>query len=192
MATFHGLGGPPRTPQNRGFADPRRVFSVNPRVDHTYAGGRTLPGAPKLGRRRGITFGQPYPNPPRWWQGVVGEWIVYWYLSYRKRYKEGLDFFYQAPVHADGLFRGRDFTRVDFLVDLGPRSRAGQIGRYTAVCFDPITPFTHPDPQADKNKRTALELSGYLLIFMDTDALKMNPQRIIEAGLKGRDLSNRR
>lgn len=192
MATFQpldpGLGGF----TNRGFRNPRRVFSRNPTISHLYAGGRTLPGAPKLGRRRGINPGQAYPNPPRWWMGPVGEWIIYWYLTARKRYKEGLDFYYQAPVFAPTLFASRDFTRVDFLIDLGPRSRAGQIGRYSALALDPITPFTHPDPQADKDKRTALELGGYLLIFIDTDALKMNPQRIIDEALKGHDLSSRR
>jgi hypothetical protein len=87
--------------------------------------------------------------------------------------------------------RARDFTRVDFLVDLGPRSRAGRIGHYSALALDPITPFTHPDPQADKDKRTSLELGGYLLVFLDTEPMKLNPKRIIEAALVGKDLSSR-
>jgi hypothetical protein len=180
-----------RTPTNRGFSNPRRSFEVNPVVKRPSGGGRFAKGAPTLGRRRKIVFGLPYPNPPSWWHGVVGEWVIYWYLTVRKRFKEGLDFYYQAPVYAPFLFRSRDFTRVDFLVDLGPRSRAGRIGHYSALAFDPFTQFTHPNPQADKDKRTSLELGGYLLIFMETQALKLNPQRIVEAGLKGQDLSNR-
>lgn len=183
---------PIRTPVNRGFQNPRRVFNVTPVVRRPSGGGRFAAGAPTLGRRRTIQFGQVYPNPPNWWKGVVGEWVVYWYLTARKHYKVGLDFYYQAAVYAPYLFRSRNFTRVDFLVDLGPRSRAGRIGHYTALALDPITPFTHPNPQLDKAKRASLELGGYLLIFLDTVPLKLNPQRIIEAALRGRDLSSRR
>jgi hypothetical protein len=181
-----------RTPVNRGFSAPRRVFEVNPVISRPYGGGRFAPGAPTIGRRYVIARGLAYPNPPKWWRGVVGEWIIYWYLTEKKRFKEGLDFYYQAPVYAPFLFRSRDFTRVDFLVDLGPNSRAGRIGHYSALAWDPITPFTHPDPQADKNKRIALEFGGYLLVFMETEQLKLNPRRVIEAGLVGRDLSSRK
>lgn len=180
-----------RTPHNRGFKNPRRTFNVNPVVKRPSGGGRFAKGAPTVGRRKGITFGLPYPAPPKWWFGPTGEWVVYWYLTARKRYKEGLDFYYQAPVYAPYLFRSRDFTRVDFLVDLGPTSRAGRIGHYSALALDPITPFTHPDPQMDKNKRTSLELGGYLLVFLDTEPMKLNPARIIDAALKGKDLSSR-
>lgn len=180
-----------RTPVNRGFSNPRRVFVVNPALRHGPSLGRFAKGAPTLGRRRGLQFNQAYPNPPKWWLGVVGEWVVYWYLTARKHFKEGLDFYYQAPVYAPYIFRSRDFTRVDFLVDLGPRSRLGMIGRYTALALDPITQFTHPDPQHDKDKRTALALGGYLLIFLDEQPLKLNPQRVVESALRGRDLSSR-
>lgn len=180
-----------RTPINRGFKNPRRVFTVNPLVARPYAGGRALKGAPSIPRTKGPKGSQAYPNPPGWWFGPVAEWVVYWYLTTRKHFKEGLDFYYQAPVFAPGLFRNRNFTRVDFLVDLGPTARAGQIGHYSALAMDPFTAFTHPDPQLDKDKRTALELGHYLLIFLEEMALKMNPQRVVDAALKGRDLSNR-
>jgi hypothetical protein len=180
-----------RTPHNRGFTAPRRSFTIAPVVKRPAGGGRFAKGAPTLGRRKTLKSAQPYPNPPNWWLGVVGEWVVYWYLTDRKRYVEGLDFYYQAPVHAPYLFRAKNFTRVDFLVDLGPKSRAGRIGHYSALALDPITAFTHPDPQADKRKRASLELGGYLLIFLQTEPMKLNPPRIIDAALKGKDLSNR-
>lgn len=180
-----------RTPHNRGFRNPRRVFMVNPALRHGVSQVRFVKGAPTLGRRRGLRFGQPYPNPPKWWLGVIGEWVVYWYLTARKRFVEGKDFYYQAAVFAPYLFRARDFTRVDFLVDLGPHSRLGRIGNYTALALDPITPFTHPDPQRDKDKRTSLQLGGYLLIFIEEGPLKQNPQRVMEAALRGKDLSSR-
>ena len=180
-----------RTPHNRGFSAPRRSFNRNPALRRFSGGGRFATGAPTLGRRKQLRFAQPYPNPPNWWLGVVGEWVVYWYLTDRKHYKEGLDFYYQAPVYAPFLFRSRDFTRVDFLVDLGPRSRAGRIGHYSALALDPITAFTHPDPQADKNKRTSLEFGGYLLVFLETEAMKLNPDRIVGEALKGKDLRSR-
>lgn len=181
-----------RTPVNSGFSAPRGTFNVNPEVDRPYTGGRLAPGAPGLGRRPRLKKGQTYPDPPRWWLGPVPEWIVYWYLIWRKKYEEGKDFYYQAPVFVPFLFQSRDFTRIDFLIDLGPLSKAGMIAGFTALCLDPFTEFTHPDPQADKDKRTELEKQGYLLIFLDVEMLKNGPRRVIEAALRGQDLSNRR
>ena len=183
---------PERTPINRGFSAPRDVFLVNPqRPGRTSAPSVSLTGAPQIGRRLTFHKNQPYPDMPKWWQGPVTEWIVFWYLTDRKHYVEGRDFYYQAPIFVPYLFQSRDFTRADFIVDLGPLSQAGQIGRYTALVFDPITAFTHPDPQFDKDRRTELDKQGYLLIFMEGEALKMSPKRIIDAALVGRDLSSR-
>jgi hypothetical protein len=181
-----------RTPVNRGFSAPRRSFNVNPVVARKYAGGANLPGTPKLGRRARLARFIPYPPPPPWWSGVIAEWAVYWYLTTRKHFQEGKDFYYQAPVFAPHLFRARDFTRVDFLVDLGPRSRAGQIGKYTALAMDPFTNFTHPNIQLDKDKRSDLDLDGYLLIFLYEPQLLLGPGYLVEEALRGRDHSSRR
>lgn len=182
---------PTRTPVNRGFANPRAVFSVNPTIERPYTGGILQRGAPTVGRRLTFHKGQAFPDAPRWWLGPVNEWIVYWYLTFKKHYEEGRDFYYQAPVFVPFLFQSRDFTRIDFLVDLGPRSRAGKLGKYTALALDPFTEFTHPNPQADRDKRTELDKAGYLLIFLDATMLQGAPARVIEAALQGQDLSNR-
>lgn len=181
----------PRTPHNRGFSNQRARRLVNPDVKRVYGGGRSLPGAPNLGRRRGPTQAQPYPNPPDNWLASVGEWIVYWWLTEVKRWQEGKDFYYQAPVFAPFLFSSRDFTRVDFLLDYGPQSAVPPFGRYRALALDPITAFTHPDPEFDKDRRDELEEAGYLLIFLETDHLKTRPQEVLEAAIRGRDESSR-
>lgn len=182
----------PRTPNNRGFTWQRGRRLVNPVVARPYAGGRTLPGAPLIQRTKKVPKGQPYPNPPPTWTASVGEWVVYWYLTRVKKYVEKQDFYYQSPVFAPYLFSSRDFTRVDFLIDFGPQSQAAPIGDYKALCFDPITAFTHPDMRLDKEKRRELADAGYLLIFLETTDLLLRPRELIEAGLVGRDLSSRR
>lgn len=183
---------PTRTPHNRGFTWQRGRRLVNPVVARPYAGGRTLPGAPLIGRTVKPKNQQPFPNPPKTWTASVGEWVVYWYLTRVKRYVENQDFYYQAPVFAPYLFTSRDFTRVDFLIDFGPQSQAAPIGDYRALCFDPITAFTHPDPRLDKEKRRELADAGYLLIFLETSDLMTRPKEVIEAGLLGHDISSRR
>jgi hypothetical protein len=181
-----------RTPINRGFKNPRRVWSVNPVVARPYAGGRTMKGAPLIGARSKITPYQPYPNPPLWFMGPTGEWILYWYFTERKSWQEGKDFYYQAALFAPFLFSSRDFTRVDFLVDFGPTSQAYRIGNFKALALDPITAFTHPDPAFDKRRRAELGEAGYLLIFLETSMLEANPQDVIEKALRGLDVSTRR
>lgn len=156
-----------------------------------YRSSASLKGAPGIGRRNTIKPYQPYPNAPAWWQGPVTEWIVYWYLTYIKRWQKDKDFYYQAPLFAPYLFSSRDFTRVDFLIDLGSNSAAGAIGRYRALAFDPITPFTHPDPAFDRRRRDELEAAGYLLIFLESTMLEINPRDVIEKALRGQDVSSR-
>lgn len=180
-----------RTPVNRGFRFRRSRRVVNPIISRRYAGGRTLPGAPLIGRRQGVKRALLYPNPPLTWSASLGEWVVFWYLRYIKKYELNVDFYYQAPVFAPFLFSSRDFTRVDFLIDFGIGSKAAPVGDYKALCLDPITPFTHPDPELDKEKRNELALAGYLLIFLETDQLLTDPKRVIEAALSGNDLSSR-
>lgn len=181
-----------RTPTNRGFSNKRAVRFTNPSRPRSSIENVRHRDAPSPGRRATIRKYQPYPNPPPWWQGPLGEWIIFWYFQSVKKWQEGRDFYYQAPVFAPYLFSSRDFTRVDFLVDFGPDSRAGQIGRYTALALDPITAFTHPDPAFDKRRRAELEEAGYLLIFIETDMLLVDPRNVLEAALRGIDMSSRR
>ena len=181
----------PRTPRNRGFSNQRARRLVNPTVNRPYAGGRSLPGAPSLGRRQSVTPELPYAPMPDTWMASLGEWIVYDWLTRVKRYKEGVDFYYQAPVFAPFLFSSRDFTRVDFLLDYGPQSSVPPVGRYRALALDPITHFTHPNPNFDRDRRNELEQAGYLLIFLETDHLRTRPRDVLEAALRGRDESSR-
>lgn len=181
---------PYRTPVNRGFKNPRARRYVNPTLSR-YNSSQSLKNAPKIGRRKSIPKWQPYPNPPAWWQGPIGEWILWWYFTVIKKWQPNKDFYYQAPVFAPFLFSSRDFTRVDFLVDFGPQSAAGQLGRYKALALDPITPFTHPDPSFDRRRRDELEAAGYLLIFLEGSMLATNPRDVIEKALRGQDVSSR-
>lgn len=180
-----------RTPRNRGFENKRGRRFINPNPTRIYGGGRTLAGAPLLGRRQQLKRMTPYAPMPSWWGASLGEWIVWDYLTRIKRYQEGRDFYYQAPVYAPFLFSSRDFTRIDFLIDFGPSSQAAPIGGYRALALDPITPFTHPDPAFDKRRRAELEQAGYLLVFLETDHLTTRPRDVIEAALRGRDESSR-
>lgn len=175
-------------PRYRGFTVSSRVKRiVNPAVARAYAGGRVV----GLGRRRTVRPFQPYPNPPTWWLASLGEWVVYWYFTQVKRFVEGKDFYYQAPVFAPFLFSSRDFTRVDFLVDFGPDSKAGQVGDYKALAIDPITAFTHPDAAFDKRRRVELDEAGYLLVFLETTDLTTRPREVLELALRGIDVSSR-
>ncbi len=182
----------PRTPVNRGFHYNKRGRRLtNPTVARPYAGGRSLPGAPDIGKRLSIKPYQPYPDMPNWWLGPIGEWIVYWWCTQIKHYQENKDFYYQAALFAPFLFSSRDFTRVDFLLDYGPQSAVPPVGRYRALCLDPITAFTHPDPHFDKERRNELEEAGYLLIFLETHDLETRPLEVLDDALRGRDVSSR-
>lgn len=181
---------PMRTPTNRGFSNPRARRYVAPTVAR-YRSSANLAGAPAIGRRHFLKKWQPYPDVPYWWQGPKNEWIVFWYLTFVKHWQKDKDFYYQAPVFAPFLFSSRDFTRVDFLIDLGPNSAAGAIGRYKAIGLDPITPFTHPDPAFDRRRRDELEEAGYLLVFLEGAMLETNPRDVIEKALRGQDISSR-
>lgn len=181
----------PRTPHNRGFSNQRARRLTNPNISRPYAGGRSLPGAPDIGLRQTVQIAKPYPDRPKWWLGPEGEWIVYWWCTQVKHWQENKDFYYQAPVFAPFLFSSRDFTRVDFLLDYGPQSAVPPVGRYRALCLDPITAFTHPDPHFDKERRNELEEAGYLLIFLEDHDLKFRPKEILEAAIRGRDESSR-
>lgn len=185
------MSAPIRTPANRGFHNKRGRRLVNPTVNRPYAGGRQLAGAPGIGKRDTITRQQPYPNPPAWWMGPVGEWICYDYFTRVKHWQENKDFYYQAPVFSPFLFSSRDFTRVDFLLDYGPQSAVPPVGRYRALALDPISAFTHPNPQHDRDRRNELEEAGYLLIFLEDFDLKLRPKEVLELAIRGRDVSSR-
>lgn len=175
---------------NRGFRNPRRPGSVNPRVrGQEGIRGREVEGAPKVPKPKPLRQFS-YKEMPGSWGYSLGEWIVYWYLTERKRFRLEEDFYHQSFAYAPFLYAGRDDTRADFLIVYGALTRLGYNSTYKALIFDPYSEFTH-DVETDERRRRELADEGYQLIFMDQDALERDYANIIESGLKGRDLSNR-
>jgi hypothetical protein len=76
------------------------------------------------------------------------------------------------------------FTRGDFVIFNFGKALRG-------VVLDPLTPFTHPTPWFDLQKRRILALQGWQVIFIDAGDLQAFPGRAIEAALRGVDLSRR-
>lgn len=179
--------------RNRGFKNPRGAGALVPRVRKVEGTrGRPIDPATQAPAQdaTGLLRQQVYPPMPPTWAKSEGEWIVYWYLSEYKHWREGTDFFFDTRIFVQALLRGLPLTQVDFLIDLGPGSPAGQLGWYTALVLDPFTEFTH-DYQYDKDRRAELERRGYLLIFLDEDALRQQTLFVLGEALKGRDHSNR-
>lgn len=156
------------------------------------SGGRgPLPVRPK--REQGVTeiSLKPYPDPPPGFRGPLTEWVCYWWLGTFKRFRKDKDWYYQVALPALGVFASRDFTRVDFVLPVGADHPASATGEYRAVCWDPITPFTHPDPSMDRLKRAALAVNGYQLIWIDGATLEASPFDVLEKALRGVDISSR-
>jgi hypothetical protein len=133
---------------------------------------------------------RPWPPVPETWLASDLEWIVYWWFKYDQKWVEGEEFYYNGRVFVPGLYSSAPFTQADFIIDLGPTSRAGTILPYTALVLDPFTEFTH-DIRSDLERRDAMEKAGYLLVFMAEDDVKTRTDYIIDEALKGEDHSNR-
>ncbi len=178
-----------RPGSNRGFKAPRRGGVQNPQIQRTGYRGRALPGAPPVPpaavRRIHI-----YPNVPSDWLYSEGEWIVHWYLTERRRFEEGKDFYHQSRIFAPYLFSNRNFTQADFIVDLGPRSKLGPIGNFKALVLDPFADFTH-NYDFDMQRKRDLDLQRYRLVFLDIFDLENRTEEVIERALGGEDLSSR-
>jgi hypothetical protein len=140
---------------------------------------------PKDGRA-----GRIWPDQPDWWLSSEEEWIVYWYLKHKLKWTEDEDFYYQGRVYTDALFASKDFTQADFIIDLGPESKVGQLGHLTALVLDPFTEFTH-DRDTDFRRWQALLDNGYGLIFMASEDVKGRTAHVITEALRGKDISNR-
>lgn len=175
----------------RGFSRTHRTQRPRPPHRPTYhPRGRNLPTAPTVA---GVKIDQTYhvwPPPPPTWAGPLEEWIVFWYLTAIKRYREGIDFYYQAALYVGSLFKSRDFTRGDFLINYGPESKAGAVSGVRGLVLDPFTEFTH-SITLDKLRRTALALAGYRLVFIGQPMLESMTFYVMEQALKGHDISNR-
>lgn len=176
------------------LASPRqaRASTVNPhRLSAGGAALGVLRGALAVPHTpRGGVVNEPWRRPPPSWPGPQTEWACYWYLSVRgiepgrRKLKLGLDYLYQGGLAAPGLFRNKPFTRGDFVIFNFGRALRG-------VVLDPLTPFTHPTPWFDLQKRRILALQGWQVIFIDAGDLQVFPGRAIEAALRGVDLSRR-
>lgn len=157
--------------------------------------GHNLDGAPTIEVRKEQAVDRPYPKPPPTWQASELEWIVYWWFKYKERWEENKDFYFNGRIFVPGLFSSSPFTQVDFIIDLGPTSRAGTIIPYSAIVLDPFTEFTH-DIRVDRDRRLALENDAgngnhYLLIFMSEQDVKNRTEYVITEALRGIDHSNR-
>jgi hypothetical protein len=140
--------------------------------------------------RTGILENKPWRVSGPNWGGPVTEWAIYWYLSIHgvkpndRKLRRNFDYFYQAGVPAPGLFATKPFFRADFVI---PGYGKGVRG----VVLDPETPFTHPSPKDDRDKRQILATQGFQWIAIDADALRVYPGTVIELALHGIDVSYR-
>lgn len=150
---------------------------------------RALRGAVGTGRRYGYPQDRPWTRLPASWLGPATEYAVYWYLTkhgvgpQRRKLREGRDFFYQRGLAAPGLFFRKPFTRGDFILPRYGRAVRGLV-------IDPISFFTHPSPWFDRRKRRILALAGWRVVFIEDYMLANNPRFVIEAALRGADLSH--
>lgn len=162
-------------------------------------------------RPGGLTLGGPGPGdlgplaseaspawqtPPPWWPpgSSANEWACYWWLTEEAKLKEGPEFRRQVAVEAVGLFTGKPFTRIDFLFPIGGPHRARAPGDFDWLAWDPITPFTHPDPNLDREKRRILAANKHpnraWLVWIDPVVLDW-PDAVLPQALLGIDLSMR-
>lgn len=170
----------------------QRARNVNPRVRKLEGSrGRLAAGAirpPAAAFKSNVAH--IWPMPPATWAHSLGEWIVYWYLRYRKRFIEGRDFYFQSRLFAPTLFLARDYTEADFFIDMGPTSPIGQIAQYRGLVLDPFDEFTHSFA-FDLRRRAELESNGYLLVYIANPQLELETEYVMEQALRGKDLSNR-
>lgn len=92
---------PPRPPSVRGAARPPSG----------------APRPPRRARTAEVTAGalQPFPEPVGEWAGRPRtEYVVWYFLTKRLGFKEGVDFLYQAAIPAPGLNQVKGFFRGDF------------------------------------------------------------------------------
>lgn len=179
---------------NRGFKAPRRKGVVNPRV-RKQEGTRGAVVATAVPIPHSNAIGKTaytWPPPPAWWLHSVGEWIVYWYLTEKRKFKLDVDFYYQSHVYADTLFANVPFTQADFLIDLGADTKLGDWGGYTGLVLDPFVEFTH-DYAFDLERARVLNDHGYALVYLEEGALELETEWLIEEALRppGHDHSNR-
>lgn len=162
----------------------------NPAVAGLRTPGRQLGGAPYVPHIEEVVE-HVWPDPPETWGFSVGEWVVYWYLKYFLKWEEGIDWYHNGRVWLQGFHASNNFTPVDFIIDLGPGTRLGVYGKYTARVLDPITDYTHQNKVYDRERRNALAEEGYDLIFLDWWDLEWRTHHIIPQALRGIDESSR-
>lgn len=133
---------------------------------------------------------EPWRDVPPGFPGSNLEYAVWWYFTEEgiqpnhRKLIPGRDFFWQRAQAAPGLFIGQGFTRSDFVLPGWPGAPRG-------IVLDPLTAFTHSSAWFDLRKRNILLGRGWKVIFLDGMPLLSSPRTIIEAALKGVDLSRR-
>lgn len=153
---------------------------------------------PQRGVRLSATTLQPYRDPPTGYQDGIywpvrplTEWIVYDDITRRRGFRLKVDFLYQQHVPAPGLLAsGNNDFRADFWIL--PSGRGGSPGYpyNMGAVWDPITNFTHSTPGEDRLRRAILAQGGYLLIWMEAEALMTKPHQVIDLALRFADVSS--
>lgn len=140
----------------------------------------------------------PWQSPPDWWPPAssVEEWACYWWLTQPPRnFVEGLHFRRQVAMEAVGLFTGKQFTRIDFLFQIGGPSGATAPGDADWLAWDPYNTFTHPDRELDIEKREILANNDHpnttALVWIESGMLLGWPDAVLPSALRGVDLSPR-
>lgn len=162
------------------------------------------PPAPKLAKPLATSeLVRAYPVPPPQWTQSELEWICWWALVERgfkifgrpdvrgrTLVYEEADAIYQPAIPVAGLNVVKDFFRADFLIVPGRRGPTPGPPYARGVIFDPLTPWTHPDPGKDRLHRSLLAQAGYLLVFFDGAQLQQRPKQLVAAALTGADDSS--
>lgn len=176
--------------QGRAGAGSNRGRVLTPALPRVTKPGRNLEGAPAPGTAKEEAKQRAWPPAPATWMASDLEWACYWWFKYKEEWEEDKDFYYNGRVFVPGLYSSSPFTQSDFIIDLGPGSRAGTILPYSALVLDPFTEFTH-DISADLDRWLALHQAGYLLVFLAEEDVKDRLDFIMTQALIGEDHSNR-
>lgn len=163
---------------------------------------KDAPPAPKIQHTEGIRQSdlRDWTDPPPQFPGSDLEWIV-WEQLVRLGFKiygrpnvkgrtlnyAEADAEYQPAIPVRGLNQVKDFFRADFLLIPGRKAPAPGPPFSRGVVLDPVTLFTHGNTGLDRLRRGMLAQAGYLLVWLDGDALKQRPKEVVTNAVYGRD-----
>lgn len=112
-------------------------------------------------------------------------------LTFRRKFREGVDFLYQVAIPAPGLVRSRGFNRADFWIL--PSGKNGSPGGAFSrgIVINPYSEFTHPNPSKDRLERAILARAGFLEVYIAEPSLLADPSYYVGLALRGIDVSDR-